>query len=60
MGIVLNRPLARPSFEDLVVQLDVEPRLRRVASGYAQAVPWTTSVGSCCTPPIGRAMAACG
>jgi putative transcriptional regulator len=33
MGIVLNRPLASPSFDDLLRQLDVEPvpPVRRIA-----------------------------
>ena len=60
MGIVLNQPLASPSFEGLLKTLGVAPLPRRAASGCIPAARSTTAAASSCTPPTGPATAACG
>ena len=59
MGIVVNRPITRPSFDDLLEQLEVlpAPPLRRVE--LFRGGPVDSRAASCCIPAIGPVRAAC-
>ena len=59
MGLVLNRPLQRPKFDDCCASSRWRPCRRLAASGCVPAARWTTRAASCCTPPTGPARAAC-
>lgn len=59
MGIVVNRPIERPSFEDLLRQLEVEPVPPARKSGFAPVAPSITPAVSFCIRRTGPAMAAC-
>ena len=59
MGLVLNRPLQRPKFDELLDSSTWRPCRRPAASGCVPAARWTMREASCCTPPTGPARAAC-
>ena len=58
MGIIVNRPLNKPDFGDLLKQLEIEPHPPARRRGNHRSGRGEPTGGLSCTPPIGPPKAA--